>query len=291
MRTTPRWFPLKELPDFVDALAADSSGRDIAQWVDTLTLRIRGLLAQGRLASVLQPTDSDTLPLEDWLADHVGADQAANGPIAVIDLSLVPSEVTHIVVSVLARMIFEAVQRYRRETGQELPTTLVLEEAHTFVHRDLRGESAHPAARECARVFERIAREGRKFGLGLVLASQRPSEVSPTVLSQCNTFLLHRLVNDRDQDLVRRLVPDGLRSLLRELPSLPTKRAMLLGWAAPAPTLVEVQEIPEAHRPHSPYPAFWGVWTGDKERRIDWAVVARRWQRTDTGDVAEPDDS
>ncbi|MDE2875359.1 MAG: DUF87 domain-containing protein [Gemmatimonadota bacterium] len=288
---TPRWFPLKELPDFVDALAADSSGRDIAQWVDTLTLRIRGLLAQGRLASVLQPTDSDTLPLEDWLADHVGADQAANGPIAVIDLSLVPSEVTHIVVSVLARMIFEAVQRYRRETGQELPTTLVLEEAHTFVHRDLSGESAHPAARECARVFERIAREGRKFGLGLVLASQRPSEVSPTVLSQCNTFLLHRLVNDRDQDLVRRLVPDGLRSLLRELPSLPTKRAMLLGWAAPAPTLVEVQEIPEAHRPHSPDPAFWGVWTGDKERRIDWAVVARRWQRTDTGDVVKPDDS
>lgn len=288
---TPRWFPLKELPDFVDALAADSSGRDIAQWVDTLTLRIRGLLAQGRLASVLQPTDSDSLPLENWLADHVGADQAANGPIAVIDLSLVPSEVTHIVVSVLARMIFEAVQRYRRETGEELPTTLVLEEAHTFVHRDLSGESAHPAARECARVFERVAREGRKFGLGLVLASQRPSEVSPTVLSQCNTFLLHRLVNDRDQDLVRRLVPDGLRSLLRELPSLPTRRAMLLGWAAPAPTLVEVQEIPEAHRPHSPDPAFWAVWTGKQDRRIDWAVVARRWQRTDTGDVVKADDS
>ena len=122
---TPRWFPLTELPDFVDALAAESSGRDIAQWVDTLTLRIRGLLAQGRLATVIQPTDSDSLPLEDWLADHVGADQAANGPIAVIDLSLVPSEVTHIVVSVLARMIFEAVQRYRRETGEELPTTLV----------------------------------------------------------------------------------------------------------------------------------------------------------------------
>ena len=285
---TPRWFRVGELSDYVDALAADSSGRDIAQWVDTLTLRIRGLLSQGQLGSVLQQTDPDSLKLEDWLADHVGDDQAKNGPIAVIDLSLVPSEVTHIVVSVLARMIFEAVQRYRREEGQELPTTLVLEEAHTFVHRDLSSESSHPAAQECAKVFERIAREGRKFGLGLVLASQRPSEVSPTVLSQCNTFLLHRLVNDRDQDLVRRMVPEGLGSLLRELPSLPTRRAMLLGWAAPAPTLVEVQEIPEEYRPHSPDPAFWAVWTGEEKRKIDWTKIVRRWQKGATEDVVKP---
>ena len=288
---TPRWFPVNELPDYVDALAADSSGRDIAQWVDTLTLRIRGLLSQGRLASVLQPCDSDPITLEQWLEDHVGADQAEKGPITVVDLSLVPSEVTHVVVSVLARMIFEAVQRYRREEGQELPTTLVLEEAHTFVHKELGGESAHPAGRECARVFERIAREGRKFGLGLVLASQRPSEVSPTVLSQCNTFLLHRLVNDRDQDLVKRMVPDGLGTLLRELPSLPTRRAMLLGWAAPAPTLVEIQDIPEEHRPHSPDPAFWAVWTGKETRRINWGTIVRRWQRTDSEDVASPEES
>ncbi len=290
---TPRWFPVEELPDYVDALAADSSGRDIAQWVDTLTLRIRGLLAQGQLTSILQTPGPDSPTLEDWLADHVGADQAKNGPIAVIDLSLVPSEVTHIVVSVLARMIFEAVQRYRREERQELPTALVLEEAHTFVHKDLRGESAHPAAQECARVFERIAREGRKFGLGLILASQRPSEVSPTVLSQCNTFLLHRLVNDRDQDLVRRMVPDGLGSLLRELPSLPTRRAMLLGWAAPAPTLVEVQEIPEAHRPHSPDPAFWAVWTREKEkeRKINWTKIVRRWQKGAAEDGEKPEEA
>ena len=278
---TPRPFAVEELPDFVDALAASQSGRDTAQFVDTLNLRIRGLLARGRLASVLQPGDSASITLEDWLTDHVGADQASNGPIAVIDLSLVPSEVIHVVVSVLARMVFEAVQRYRRDEGQELPTTLVLDEAHTFVHRDLAGEGAPPAGRACARVFERIAREGRKFGLGLVLASQRPSEVSPTVLSQCNTFLLHRIVNDRDQELVKRLVPDGLGPLLRELPSLPTRRAILLGWAAPAPILVEVQEVPEELRPHSPDPAFWQVWTGEEERTIDWGKIARSWQGAD----------
>lgn len=201
-------FSVSELPGYVDALAADHSGRDIAQFVDTLGLRIRGLLGGDRLASVIQPADSVTL--DSWLTDYIGGNRAENGTITVVDLSLVPVEVIHVVVSVIARMVFEALQRYRRKNGCELPTALVLEEAHTFVHRDLTGESAPPAGRECARVFERIAREGRKFGLGLVLASQRPSEVSPTVLSQCNTFLLHRLVNDRDQELVRRLVPDGL---------------------------------------------------------------------------------
>ena len=277
----PKAFNADDLPKYVDALAGLMPSRDLAQFVDTLNLRIRGLLARGRLSSVLQPKDSASITLESWLADHIGADQAENGPIAVVDLSLVPSEVIHIVVSVLARMVFEAVQRYRREEEQELPTTLVLEEAHTFIHRDLAGEVVPPASRACAWVFERIAREGRKFGLGLVLSSQRPSEVSPTVLSQCNTFLLHRLVNERDQDLVKRWVPDGLGPLLRELPSLPTRRAILLGWAAPAPTLVEVQEIPQKFRPHSPDPAFWDVWTGKQERTIDWGKIARTWQNVD----------
>ena len=284
---TPIPFLVRELPDYVDALAADQSGRDIAQFVDTLNLRIRSLLAGGRLSTVIQPDDSTSITLEDWLTDYIGADQAEHGPLAVIDLSLIPSEVIHVVVSVLARMVFEALQRYRRKNKEELPTTLVLEEAHTFVHRELGGESAPPAGRECAKVFERIAREGRKFGLGLVLASQRPSEVSPTVLSQCNTFLLHRLVNDRDQDLVKRLVPDGLGALLRELPSLPTRRAILLGWAAPAPTLVEILEIPDAYRPHSPDPAFWDVWTGEQERRIDWPDIVRTWQDADPADATE----
>ena len=275
---SPRPFASQDLPAWVEALAGLAPGRDLAQFVDTLTLRIRSLLSEDRLKSVAEPDGSTTIPLEAWLTDYVGADQARCGDVAVIDLSLVPHDVVHIVVSVLARMIFEALQRYRRKEGKELPTTLILEEAHTFVHRDLGGESSPPAGRECARVFERIAREGRKFGLGLVLASQRPSEVSPTVLSQCNTFLLHRLVNDRDQELVKRLVPDGLGPLLRELPSLPTRRAILLGWAAPAPTLVEIQEIPDEFRPHSPDPAFWNVWIGEEERKIDWAAIARIWQ-------------
>ena len=86
---------------------------------------------------------------------------------------------------------------------------------------------------------------------------------------------------------MKRLVPDGLGPLLRELPSLPTRRAILLGWAAPAPTLVEVLEIPDDHRPHSPDPAFWDVWTGEKERRIDWTHIARTWQGSDPPNASE----
>ena len=279
---TPRYFPVDELPPYIEALASRDS-RDLIQFVDYLNLRIRGLMHRGGVAQVLHPDDSASIKLEDWLTDYIGGDSAANGQIVIVDLSLVPSEVIHIIVAVLARLTFEALQRYRREMGEELPTVLVLEEAHTFAHKDLAAETASAAGRVCCRIFERIAREGRKFGLGLVLASQRPSEISPTVLSQCNTFLLHRIVNDHDQDLVRRLVPDGLGAVLRELPSLPSRRGILVGWAAPAPVLVEMRDLPESQRPQSPDPAFWAVWTGDPkcgQRTINWAMVARRWTET-----------
>lgn len=280
----PIEFPIEQLPEYIEAFAADHPERDKTQFVETLNIRIQSLLHNEVLSSVLQTQSSQSVTLEEWLTDYIGAAEAKNGTVAVVDLSLVPTEIIHIIVSVLARMIFEASQRYRRENGYSLPTTLVLEEAHTFIHRGLTSESASPASQACAEVFEKIAREGRKFGLGLVLASQSPSEIAPTVLSQCNTFLLHRLAKDTDQDLVKRLVPDNLRMLLRELPSLPTRRAILLGWAAPAPTLVEIKKIPKNRRPHSPDPAFWDVWIGKEKRPIAWEPIARKWQRRKDSD-------
>jgi len=162
-----------------------------------------------------------------------------------------------------------------------LPTVLVMEEAHTFIKR-YRGEKENTdAAIVCCQVFERIAREGRKFGLGLVLSSQRPSELSATVLSQCNTFLLHRISNDRDQELVQRLVPDNLRGLLRELPSLPSQNAVLLGWASELPVLVKMNDLPKEQQPRSDDPEFWKVWTGEKERSINWERIAEDWVGTE----------
>jgi uncharacterized protein len=273
----PLRFDVNMLAEHLERVATEQGG-NLASFVSTLGLRIRGMLADPRLGAVIARNPPTTF--EAWLNDYVGADQGLNGPIAVLDLSLVPSEVIHIVVAVLARLVFEAVQRYRREhsEGKTLPTVLVLEEAHTFIRRgkDEDDATANPA-QLCRETFERIAREGRKFGLGLVLSSQRPSELSPTVLAQCNTFLLHRIVNNTGQDLVSRLVPDNVGGLLRELPSLPSRQAILLGWAAPIPVLVEVDELPENQRPRSADPDFWDVWTLSKDRAINWSRTVANW--------------
>jgi uncharacterized protein len=273
----PLFFNVNMLAEHLDRVAVEQGG-NLAGFISTLGLRIRGMLADQRLGAVIgrdPPTSFDN-----WLKDYVGDNGASNGPLAIIDLSLVPSEVIHIVVSVLARLIFESLQRYRRNhpTGASLPTVLVLEEAHTFVRRgkDDDGPAATPA-HLCREAFERIAREGRKFGLGLVLSSQRPSELSPTALAQCNTFILHRIVNDADQKLVACLVPDNVAGLLRELPSLPSRQAILLGWATPIPVLVEVDELPIDQRPRSADPDFWDVWTLAKERVVDWGTIAADW--------------
>lgn len=284
----PLPFDVNMLAEHLERIATEQGG-NLAGFISTLGLRIRGMLADQRLGTVIgrnPPTSFDA-----WLKDYVGDNGASNGQLAVIDLSLVPSEIIHIVVAVLARLVFESLQRYRRShpEGLSLPTVLVLEEAHTFVRRtnDDDGHATTPA-QLCREAFERIAREGRKFGLGLVLSSQRPSELSPTVLAQCNTFLLHRIVNDVDQNLVARLVPDNVDGLLRELPSLPSRQAILLGWATPIPVLVEVDELPDSQRPQSADPDFWDVWTLSKERSVDWPAVVEEWAGRQSEAEPEP---
>jgi DNA helicase HerA-like ATPase len=268
-------FEIDDLPAYLELLAKSPDFAQGAQHVPMLVTRIRTLLTDPRLAPIVNPPDRQ--PLDAWLEDHLGADRASNGQIAVVDLSLVPSDVLHLTIAVIARVVFEACQRYRKLTGQELPTTLILEEAHTFIRQASAADGDATNVTLCRETFEKIAREGRKFGLGLVLSSQRPSELSATVLAQCNTFLLHRIVNDRDQDLVGRLVPDNLGGLLRELPSLPSRQAILLGWATPVPVLVEISELTREQQPRSNDPRFWNVWTGSEDRPIDWTAVAEDW--------------
>jgi len=273
----PRQFDVESFPGYLEQIASDSPVGQAAQFVATLSMRIRMMLADQRLGPVVNP-DQQSISFEQWLESYIGKNQAENGKLAIFDLSLVPSDVLHIVIAVVARIVFEATQRYRKLNDKELPTVLVLEEAHTFVKRGSDEESGSPTPIQmCRQTFERIAREGRKFGLGLVLSSQRPSELSPTVLAQCNTFLLHRIVNDRDQELVGKLVPDNLGGLLKELPSLPSRQAILLGWAATVPTLVEITELPEDQRPRSSDPKFWDVWTGNEERIIEWKKIVDDW--------------
>lgn len=296
----PRQFNGEQLLKSVEATAEQLG---VLEYVETMLMRIRTVLSDSRMKVVAG--EESGLTLNQWLADYIGGNQASNGSVTVIDLSLVPAEVTHIVTSVIARMTLESLQRYRKlNNGKTLPTVLVMEEAHTFIKRYTEDGENQSAAAICCQVFEKIAREGRKFGLGLVLSSQRPSELSPTVLSQCNSYLLHRISNDRDQELVHRLVPDNLRGLLRDLPSLPSRNAILLGWASELPVLVQMNELNEQHRPKSDDPDFWAVWSGEglerdevtgtlTEREVNWATIANDWQQLQTTDdnTGEEDDS
>lgn len=263
--------------DFFSHLERLAQENNVQQFTDFFLMRVRSILSDARIASVIDTKTPEEITLEKWLNQYIG-NGIDEGTINIIDLSLLPSEVLFVVVSVLSRIIFEAHQRYRRETGQILPTTLVIEEAHNFIKRYDSENDEITASHLCCQSFEKIAKEGRKFGLGLLLSSQRPSELSQTVLSQCNTFLLHRLVNDKDQEMVKRLVPDNLGSILNELPILPTRKAILLGWAAPIPVIVEMNTLEESHRPQSKDPQFWNVWTGQEERPIDWKNITAQWQ-------------
>lgn len=274
----PIRFRVADLPDHLKHLAANWKSANALQFADFLAMRVQMILDDQRLRRVITPDDQPTLA--EWLTEYVGASKAENGPVCVLDLSLVPADILQMVIAVLSRLVFEAVQRYRRMNDVELPTVLVLEEAHSFVRRS-RDEDAETgfATNLCRSTFERIAREGRKFGLGMVLSSQRPSEISATVLAQCNTFLLHRLVNDRDQEFVKKLVPEVLGGLLGELPNLPTRQAILLGWATSIPVLVEMRELHEHQKPHSSDPGFWDVWTGKSTREINWEAISDEWTR------------
>jgi len=188
-------------------------------------------------------------------------------------------------VAVFSRVIFEALQRYRKLNGNILPSVLVMEEAHNFIKRYEIDSDEISSQRLCTQSFEKIAKEGRKFGLGLVISSQRPSELSQTVLSQCNTFILHRIVNDRDQEMVRKLLPDALGSILNELPVLPSQKAIILGWAIPIPLLVEINYLDEKYKPQSKDPDFWDVWTYKEERKVDWKPIVDEWQNKKTKEV------
>lgn len=264
--------------DFVGHIERLSQENNVQQYLDFFLMRVRSVLTDPRIASVIETSAKDEITLEEWLNSYIGG-KDDDSSITVIDLSLLPSEITYVVVSVLSRIIFEAHQRYKKQNGNILPTTLVVEEAHNFIKRFDSETDDIAANRLCSQSFEKIAKEGRKFGLGLMISSQRPSELSPTVLSQCNTFLLHRIVNDRDQEMVRRLIPDNMGSILNELPILPTRKAIMLGWAAPIPIIVEMNLLSDEVRPKSKDPEFWDVWIGKLERPIAWDDIVKEWQK------------
>lgn len=177
-------------------------------------------------------------------------------PVAIFDLSGVPSDVVEVVVSVLCRIIFDfSLWNPKRN---ECPLLLVCEEAHRYVPK-----SKEAAFESTRKALARIAKEGRKYGVGLALITKRPSELSETILSQCNTIIALRLSNDQDQQFVKKALPDSVRSLVDTLPALRSREALVVGEGVAVPVRLVFDELPLEKRPKSENVPFAEAWAND----------------------------
>jgi len=239
--------------------------------------RLENKLHDRRLDFLLGQKSKD-ISFEDTLGQLLGYSNKSN--VTVIDLSGVPFEVLSITVSLISRIIFEYGYFYKRlrmskdkdeKINNDIPILLVYEEAHKYVpNSDL------AKYRSSKKSIERIAKEGRKYGVTLLLASQRPSEISETIFSQCNNFVAMRLTNPNDQNYVKRLLPDTLGSLIDKMPSLKAGEALLIGESVVLPSIVQIDECEQP--PSSNDIPYWELWK-DEWKDLDINAIKTEWYK------------
>lgn len=240
--------------------------------------RLEAKLGDRRLRFLLEASKADgtaykTPDFDELMMQFLGYLNKSN--VTVVDLGGIPFEVLSIVVSLVSRLIFDFCFHYsklRHAQGllNDVPVMLVCEEAHNYIPRD--NDVAYRASRKS---LERIAKEGRKYGLSLMVVSQRPSEVSETIFAQCNNFLSLRLTNDADQNYVRRLFPDNANSITELLPNLASGECIVVGEAVLLPAVVKLSlPSPEPHSQSVKVHTEWQVpW-----RNLAFADVIARWR-------------
>ena len=199
--------------------------------------------------------------LDSLVRDWVGHDR----PITIFDVSGIPSEVRPTIVGTMLRVVYDMLfwAQDLPIGGREQPLLVVLDEAHLFVPEGI-DTPAH-------RTLSMIAKEGRKYGTGLMLVSQRPSEIDSTVLSQCGSMIVLRLTNSSDRSKVDAAVPDDLGGLVEQLPSLRTGEGVFLGEVMPIPSRVRVRKA--RRKPVGDDPKLPEAWQG--EQRPDGALYTR----------------
>jgi Helicase HerA, central domain len=219
-----------------------------------LLSRLEARAADPRYAFIFDPPDS-TLTYE-WLADTahklLGAGRGRSG-IKIIDLSEVPSAILPMVAAVLARVVHGI--QFWMEPQRRTPVCLVCDEAHLYLPP---AEDAGPIHRVALQAFEGIAKEGRKYGVALVVVSQRPTDVSRTILSQCHNFVIMRVTNDYDRGMIERLIPEALAGVTNVLPVLDVGEAVVIGDGLPLPTRIKLDR--PALAPASDTQPYWTLW-------------------------------
>lgn len=216
----------------------------------------------------------------DWLNKLVGTligvnSENSKAGIKIVDFSEVPSDILPLIVSLIARLSFSVQQWTKSE--ERHPIALLCDEAHLYIPNKSSSSSSDEISLS---IFERIAKEGRKYGLSLVVISQRPSEVNRTVLSQCSNFIAMRLTNTDDQMVIKKLLPDNLGGFGDILPILDTGEALVVGDASLLPSRIRIDK--PLKTPDSGTVEFWDEWQKDvKSNRISIAV--NNWRKQNIG--------
>lgn len=236
--------------------------------------RLKAKIDDRRCGFMFQPPEECNAYgwLENMLMKLFAVSESQRG-IKIIDFSEVPSDVLPIITGVLARLLYNI--QFWMDKDARHPLTIVCDEAHLYLPvRD----AAEAAEKRALEAFERIAKEGRKYGVSLLVVSQRPSDVSRTILSQCNNFLVLRLTNDQDQSVVKRLLPESMAGITDILPLLDLGEALLLGDSILLPTRIKLDKPTIA--PESATRQFWSDWANQEPKpdAVSKAVEALRRQ-------------
>jgi DNA helicase HerA-like ATPase len=282
-RDKPRPFSLNELYNhIVFSQAARIQGTTMAQVTATdfsskfksILDKLSVLRRDPRIRFLMNEWTPESPTLEKIIAQLVGeysGENGANQDLRILDISGLPNEVAGPLAAMLARLLFQYKLYQTTDERKRDPVLLVCEEAHRYVPD--RGDAEYAAAQTAIR---RIAREGRKYGIGLMLVSQRPADVESTVISQCGTWLVLRLTNAADQQQVSRFLPDGLSGMTNALPTLAQQEAIFVGEGAAMPARVRIRDLDRDQLPKSDTAKFAQGWTMSRLSDEEIRAVALR---------------
>lgn len=250
---------------------ADVPDGDLEKTYLPILKKLSVLTLDPRLNFMMREFDETHLSVNECLSQFLRRPDDNNKGLKIIDISGIPNEVSGPLIGVICRLLFTYKVFQTREEREQDPIAIICEEAHRYVPD--RGEVQYDVAQTALR---RIAREGRKYGLGLVLVSQRPSDVEGTVISQCNSWIILRLTNSRDQDHVSRFLPDSLSGMTKQLSSLPRQEAIFVGEASALPARIRLKTLTEEQLPRSADISFAKAWSSDPISEDDLTAITER---------------
>ncbi|WP_371417416.1 helicase HerA-like domain-containing protein [Granulicella sp. S190] len=283
--TPPQYRNVKTTGTATERVQLGNEGVGIRQQLAGLASKLRdprfGFMFRpsGWLPQINGQTQCD---LEDLLADWIGGVQ----PVTILDLSGIPSSILNQLIGALLRILYDALfwGKNLPEGGRERPLLVVLEEAHNYLGK---GDS-----NTASRTVRKIAKEGRKYGVGMMIVSQRPSEIDSTILSQCGTLFAMRLSNDLDRGQVKSIVSDNLTGLFEMLPVLRTGEAIIVGESVSLPVRTLIDPPAKNRRPDSIDPRVVarkgkdgdgleapGGWNQQRDGQQSYAVEIEQWRR------------